>query len=1195
MLAMAGRELRAARARLLLYGSCMALGIAALVSLHGFRSATLATVDAEARELLGADLMLTSRTPFEGAALAAIQRLERESGREAARITVFGSMALSEPAGRTRMVEVRGVEGAFPFYGELLTAPAGRWDALLAERGGAAEPLVLVDPAILVQLDTKLGDGLRLGQLRFEIAGEVTKAPGGVGLRQSVAPRVYVPGGLVEETGLIERGSLVEYLAYFAVDDPGLLEGWLARERAALEGQRVRIRTVASHRDELSGSLSGFTRFLGLVGLVALLLGGVGVAAGVRAFAREKVDTAALLRALGASQNEVLAIYALQAAALGIAGALVGTAIGLLAQLALPTVLAALLPIEVPFRVVPAVLVVAFGLGLWVAVLFALWPLLELGTVPPLRALRRDFAPEASGRAPSRGSVAIVLALGTTLVAAAVWQAPTLLSGLAFAGGFAAALLVLALCARGAIAALRGAVPPHAPYWLRQGVANLFRPRNQTGPVVLAIGAGVFLVATLHLVERSLLESLERDEGEARPNLVLFDVQSDQRQDVVRRLEERGAPLLETAPIVSARIAGLNNESVSRLLADSSGRGEGSRRWALGREYRLTYATELRPSETIVAGEWWDTEGRAASIGGDYPLVSLEDELAETLGVGVGDAIFWDIQGVRVPSRVGSLREVDWGRLATNFFVVFAPGTLEYAPQSFVLLSRVEGERERAELQRDLVLAHPNLAALDATVILRAVDAIIDELGVAVRFMAGYSLATGFAILIAAITTSRYQRARETLLLRTIGADGRTVRGVITAEHVALGALAATVGLALAYLAAWCLMTFWFEIPLAASPWGPLLLWAAVLLVCLGAGRANTRGALREAPPRRAAPSGRELASRRGPSRRVCDGRGSLVLGQLFEQAHGGVDEAGGALAAVEGQAGLVAAAIVVVGLEQVAQPVVRVGRDHQGLAIRCDRSALAQGPGDADAQLEGRREEPQRADPQADQRAALGQEAARRHAHDRRPDPGAAALVDVEWGRLERAFGERDAGEPAGLGSALEQPRCEGCAEAAGRLGLRLDLVRELVRPIEGRVLVGDRSRHEDRHAAACVLDPTPGLAREVGIDLQVLGREDRRVRGEREERCDRLLARVDPQRDDLGIGARAAAAVGTEPGGTRAHQREGGGARPFARSPQRRGGGFEDRLARVRIEAAEHEPLGHPVVEVAAGPRVGVRRDRD
>jgi putative ABC transport system permease protein len=807
--AMARREWRASRRRLALYGGCMALGIAALVGLHGLRATVREAVDGQSRQLLGADLRLASRAPLDAAVEARIAELASPVPEQSARITRFASMALTPRTGRTRMVDVQAVAGGFPFYGAVRTEPPGLWTGLQG-----ADHAALVDASLLVQLDARVGDTLALGEARFHIVGTVTRAPGSFGVRTELAPRVFIARRYVAETGLVRRGSLVSHLVYLrAAEAP--LSRWLEGHRDALAAAGVRVKTVAGYREDLTRSFGALTRYLGLVGLAALALGGVGVAAGVRVFVREKLDTVAVLRALGARSGDVLAAYGLLAVGLGASAGITGAALGVALQWALPSVLRGLLPVEVGASVEPAAIATGIGLGVGLALLFAAGPLLDLGAVPPLRALRRDFVGEGAARA---GRTAVALALAASLLAASVGQAPRPGIGLAFAAGLGAALALLAGTAAAAAAGLRRLRLRRAPYWLRQGIANLFRPRNHTVATALAVGFGLFLIGTLQAVRENVLRQIAADTRPGRPNLVLFDVQLDQQPGLEAFAAERGATIVEQAPLVSARIAQIAGRTVGERLAEA----DRELRWALGREYRTTYRAGLRESESLAAGRWWTPEDLAA---GGPAAVSLETEIAHTLGVGPGDRIRWDVQGVRVESVVRSLRDVDWGRLATNFFVVFAPGVLERAPQNVVVLLRLEDAGARAAFQRDLVGRFPNVSALDATVILRALDALLREVGVAVRLLALFTAATGLAILTAAAATARHERTREAILLRTLGASSRTVRRIAITEAVAIGAIAAGVGWALALLAGWALVRFVFELPYD-PPLGELALLA---------------------------------------------------------------------------------------------------------------------------------------------------------------------------------------------------------------------------------------------------------------------------------------------------------------------------------------------------------------------------------
>lgn len=834
-LRMAQRESRATRRRLLLYMASITAGVAALVAISSFRSSVDASVHAQSRTLLGADLQFSSRSPFDDEVRPLFDAIEQMGGRAAAHVTRFSSMALAEPSGRTRMVYVQAVSGAYPFYGEIVTEPSGLWQSF------RTQPRTIVDPAALIQLDVDIGDTLAIGEVRFTIVGTIRKAPGDLGIRDAIAPRVYIPGAYLDDTRLLRAGSLVAYSAYFKVDESAELEALLAEHEDLLKTKRIRHETVAEYADDLSDNLGRLASFLGLVGLIALLLGGVGVATGVHVFATEKLETAAILRCIGATQSEVFAIYLLQAGALGLLGSVVGAILGLAVQAGLPVLIGDFLPLEVAFQVDGGAVLAGLLLGLWVALLFAILPLLKIKGVAPLRALRRDFETEAMRVNPWRWTA--IGAMVASLLGVSIWQAPTTLIGLYFAGGLVASMGLLSLVAAGLTRATRRFFPRRAPYWLRQGVANLFRPQNQTLPVTLALGLGVFLIAALHVVQGNLLHELNVDRGPERPNLAMFDIQLDQRSGVASMLEEHGARILEQTPIVPARIASLGSTSVDRLLASDS--GNRSRRWALRREYRLTYRAEKRESERITAGSWWRPGSKPSD---DIHRISLEEDLASDLGVEVGDRITWDIQGVRVESEVLNLRKVDWARFETNFFAVFEPGVLDEAPQSFVVLARMEDANARALVQRDLVGRFPNISVLDATVMLQAIDGVLEKVALAIRFMALFAIASGLVILVGTISTSRYQRARESVLLRTLGARASTIRRILATEYLALGALSGAVGVLLACAASWALMRFLFELRVYLPATDLILICAATAIASASIGLFHGRDAIRRTP-----------------------------------------------------------------------------------------------------------------------------------------------------------------------------------------------------------------------------------------------------------------------------------------------------------------------------------------------------------
>jgi putative ABC transport system permease protein len=433
--------------------------------------------------------------------------------------------------------------------------------------------------------------------------------------------------------------------------------------------------------------------------------------------------------------------------------------------------------------------------------------------------------------------------LVTSTVALAAHQVGSWRQGAVFTGGVAAAILVLWGASWAAIRVARRWLPGGWPYVWRQGLANLHRPANQTTTVVLAIGFGAFLLGTLFLVQYNLLRTLRLTGGPERPNLVLFDIQTDQVAAVERELHAGGYRAAGPVPIVPMRIQSLKGRPVMASRADTAEAEDGPEpgSWAVRREYRSTYRDSLVASERLVAGRWWTPGARTTEI-------SMERDVAHELGVSVGDEIVWDVQGVPLTTRIASLREVDWARFEPNFFVVFAPGALESAPQTALLLTRVPSAAERGALQRRIAERLPNVTSLDLSNVQATLERLIDRVVLAIRFMALFTLGTGALVLIGALATSRFQRIREGALLRTLGATRAQLLRIVLSEYTSLGAVAALVALVLAAAAAWALTRFVFDgkftlpvLPFAALGTGVVALTVAV-------GLANSRDVLRRPP-----------------------------------------------------------------------------------------------------------------------------------------------------------------------------------------------------------------------------------------------------------------------------------------------------------------------------------------------------------
>ena len=829
----ARREGRSSLRRIGLYMGAITLGVAALVAINSFRRNIVDAIRSESRSLLGADLEIHSRRIFPDAVQAILDSAQA-AGVPVSYVTSMPSMARSPKTELSRLTQLRALEGGFPYYGEIGTDPVDAWGRLPEGR------FAVVDAAVTAQLDIEVGDTVQFGEAAFEIIGIITSSPGEVSFQSAIGPRVYIPAAYLEETGLIQFGSLVRYQGYLQIEDNPTLQSFLNRYNGLFEEQQVGYDTVAEQVENLTEAFENLTRFLGLVGLSALLLGGVGVASAIHVFTKEKLDTVAVLRCIGATQGTVFTAYLIQAATLGFLGAAAGVALGLVVQSTLPSLLGDLLPLEVAVSIDWLSIGTGLFIGVWVATAFALMPLISVRDIPPLRALRRELE-----HMPSRSTrlrIAAGAALAASVLAISLWQAPAVGMGLAYAGGIAGTVLLLWLAARLLMRMTRKYFPRRARYVVRQGVANLFRPQNQTTAVVIALGFGTFLIATIYLVQRNLLEPFAIDTGADAPNLFLFDVQEDQRAGVAALLREHGAPPIELTPLIPARISAINGRGTQEILTDSA--GPVIPRWALRREYRHTYRNSLSGTEELIAGEWWETARSTTGL----PRVSIEEDLANELHVGLGDRITWDLQGVPVEVEITSIRRVNWARFELNFFFVFEPSALRGAPATIIAFTRIDEMQQRAAFQRDLVRQYPNVSVADLALLQQALEGIVNKVTLGIRFMALFSIASGIVVLLGAIATSRFHRIREGVLLKTLGASKKQIGQILFTEYLTLGTLAGFTGILLAGMAGWGLVRFMFElefhlpgVPLAA-------LWLGVAALTTVIGLANGRDVLKKPP-----------------------------------------------------------------------------------------------------------------------------------------------------------------------------------------------------------------------------------------------------------------------------------------------------------------------------------------------------------
>ncbi len=781
---MALREARAAWRRLLLFFLALALGVGAIVTLRSLVGSVRAALEREARSLLAGDVLVQTNRALDPRQRAALERHLASpggAGRVRARSEVVTTTTMArpsdDPAAPARLVELRGIDAAVALDGAIeLEGGAAYSPELLRGRGA------LVAPELLASLDLRVGGRLSLGTQAFEVRGVVLREPGRRPSAFSLGPRVLVGLDDLRGSGLVGPFGRALHQLLLRVDEPAIepLQRALSSEFAA---QYVSVHTARGARGRADEGLQRSEGFLSLVGLSILVLGGVGVASVVRAFVEERLKTLAVLKCLGASGAQVLAVDLLQVLALGLLGSGFGLLLSRLALAAVPPELARGLGVTA-FAQAPAAALQGLGVGLAVTLLFALPPLLDARRAKPLLLLR-DETPPPSRRDPWRLAAIALLLAG--LVALSAWQAGSWRVGLVAAGGFAA-LVALLLAAGGLLVRLAAALGRRARFPLRQALSSLGRPGNHTRPVLLAVGLGSFFVLAVLSLQAHLVEQFADELRADAPDLFLIDVQPDQA-DALRAAVLRAtghAPRL--VPVLRARVTGVRGRDV-QLDSFEQVRGRGS----LGREFVVTWRARLEPNERLLEGRLWDA-GEAPP--GASAEVSIEKSLRERYGIRPGDELRFDVLGRELHARVTSVREVAWGDARSGgFMFVFRPGALRGAPWTFVAFARApEKPFERARVQRALADAFPNVSAIDLRDVLASLRALIGQVSRAVQALGALTLASGALILLGAVAVTRRRRRYEAAVLRALGARTRQVLALLVAEYALLGALAGVIG-----------------------------------------------------------------------------------------------------------------------------------------------------------------------------------------------------------------------------------------------------------------------------------------------------------------------------------------------------------------------------------------------------------------
>ncbi|SDM06723.1 putative ABC transport system permease protein [Daejeonella rubra] len=828
LILMAWRDSRRNRSRLFLFISSIILGIAALVAIYSFEYNLKKDIDSQAKSLLGADLVIETNKTVSEDAMPMLMKLGDKRSEERA----FASMIYFPKSEGTRLVNVRALSGEYPYYGDIETSPA------TASRTFRLEKRALVDKTLMLQFDAKPGDSIKVGELTFEIAGVLNKAPGQTGFNSSVAPIVYIPLAYLEETGLSQKGSRITYNFYYKFGEEVDVQKLAKKLEPQLEKSELDYETIESRKENTGRSFEDLTEFLALVGFIALLLGCIGVASAIHIYIREKINTIAILRCLGASSRQAFIIYLIQIVGIGLIGSMIGALLGTLIQQFLPMVLADFLPVKITVAISWAAIAQGILLGLIISILFALLPLVSVRNISPLNTLRLSFQETSLFKDPVKWLVYFIIVsfvFGFTYL-----QMGSLKKTVFFTAGVLAGFLVLAALAYAMMWLARRYFPSSWSYLWRQGFANLFRPNNQTLILVVSIGLGTAFICTLFFVQDILINRVTLSSSKNQPNMVLFDIQSDQKVAVSNLTKSMNLPVLQEVPIVNMRMTEIKGRTAADYKKDSVAWGAMR---GLEREYRVTYRDSLSDSEEIIDGKWI---GKAEP--GKPVYVSIEDGYARRIGVKVGDELKFNVQGAPLKALVGSTRKVDWNRIQTNFILIFPAGVLEDAPQFHVLLTQVPSNEISAKYQQAVVRTFPNISMIDLGLVLSVLDEILDKMGFVIRFMAAFSIITGLIVLISSVLISKYQRIRESVLLRTIGASRKQILVITALEYFFLGALAAGAGIILSLLASWSLARFTFETSFTPDILPVALLFLIITSLTVLIGLFNSRGILNRPP-----------------------------------------------------------------------------------------------------------------------------------------------------------------------------------------------------------------------------------------------------------------------------------------------------------------------------------------------------------
>lgn len=822
------RDSRKDRGKLALFMSAIILGIAALVAINSFNYNLVKDIDEQSKSILGADMSVTGNQPVAEHLQVMLDSISAEVAHE---VELF-TMSYLPKTDDSQFIGVKSIDGGFPFYGKLLTEPV---DAYERHRD---EQFIIVDHGMMLQYGLEVGDTIRIGGVGMMIGGRLKSAFGSISAGSSFAPNVYITPELLERSQLIQPGSLVDYAQHYKLPvgfDP---DAWEDDHREAFRNESLRITTIEDQRENLKEAFDSLNYFLNLVALVSLILGCIGVASSVMIYIKNKVSSIAIFRCLGMTGGQSFFIYFIQILMLGLISVLIGAAVGSAIQMLLPIILRDFLPYEVDMDISWRAIVEGTSIGVLITMLFALVPLVSIRKITPLRTLRASVDQQDTGIDWLKMGIYLAIVLSIFLFLYQLIGSTR--QALGFSVGLMVAFLVLFGVSKLIVWGVRRFFPTGWSFVFRQGLANLYRPNNQTQTLIISIGLGAAILTTLFIIQGLLLENVGSMDAGNQPNMILFGIEKEQKEDIKKLTEEYDMPVIQQVPIVTMRLAGWQGRAKADWLADTS---RTASRWAINREARVTFRDSLNADEELIEGVF-----TPEIQPGDSIFVSLADNYARSMDVSIGDEMIWNVQGALITSYVGSIRKIDFRSMQTRFFILFPNGVLERAPQFQVLVTKSPDTETTAQYRSAVVKAFPNVSVIDLGMILVTLNDILTKVSYIIQFMAGFSILTGLIVLISSLFLSKYQRIRESVLLRTIGALRHQIFRINFVEYLLIGSLSALTGIVLALIGSYFLATRQLELEYDIR-WGPILIvFLIIVSLTVLIGLLNSREVLNKSP-----------------------------------------------------------------------------------------------------------------------------------------------------------------------------------------------------------------------------------------------------------------------------------------------------------------------------------------------------------